>query len=261
MSRLDSPRASRPSTSSSRGVSCSSRGSLGRRRWGGPSYERVDHAAGHSGRQQGLPRRHHPDGSRELLGGRVLEQEAGGAGAQRLEDVLVEVEGGQHQHPRLDAGLRRAAGSRRCRRARASGCPSGSRPAPAARPSRRPPRRSRPRRPPRSRARRRAASGTRPAPCPGRRRSPPGWSCRCLLQRQAHGEADAPVGEGARSTVPPYSATRSRMPTRPWPPLAVPLAACGQSAPVVLDLDVEPSAASSGRAPRPGWRGRAAARW
>ena len=36
----------------------------------------------------------------------VLEQEAGRSGAQRAEDVLVEVERGQHEHarPRLDAG-------------------------------------------------------------------------------------------------------------------------------------------------------------
>ena len=40
----------------------------------------------------------------QLLRRRVLEQEAAGAGPQRLVDVLVEVERGQHQHARRVAG-------------------------------------------------------------------------------------------------------------------------------------------------------------
>ena len=35
----------------------------------------------------------------DLLRGRVLEQKAAGAGAQRVDDVLVEAEGGEDQHP------------------------------------------------------------------------------------------------------------------------------------------------------------------
>src|SRR6185437_9283874 len=39
-----------------------------------------------------------PDGAGELGGGQVLEQVAGGAGPQRLHDVLLVVERGQHHH-------------------------------------------------------------------------------------------------------------------------------------------------------------------
>jgi hypothetical protein len=42
---------------------------------------------------------HDPDGRQQLLFGGVFEQEAAGAGAERLIDVFVEVEGGQHQDP------------------------------------------------------------------------------------------------------------------------------------------------------------------
>src|SRR5262249_5362998 len=44
-------------------------------------------------------------GLQELAGARVLEQEAAGAGPERGVDVLVEVEGGEHEHTR--AGERR----------------------------------------------------------------------------------------------------------------------------------------------------------
>ena len=50
--------------------------------------------------------------------------------------------------------------------------------------------------------------------------------------------------------MPPYSATRSRMPTRPCPPFGV----GHQAAPVVLHLDVEPVRARSAPAPAPRWR-------
>jgi hypothetical protein len=40
-----------------------------------------------------------PNRADQLVGRRVLEQEPAGAGAQRLVDVLVGVEGGQDQHP------------------------------------------------------------------------------------------------------------------------------------------------------------------
>ena len=61
--------------------------------------ELLDQAARDRGRQQRLAARHDADALGELLGRDVLEQEAAGARAQRLVDVLVEVEGGQHDHP------------------------------------------------------------------------------------------------------------------------------------------------------------------
>ena len=73
--------------------------------------------------------------------GDVLEQEAARAGAQRLVDVLVEVERGQHQHLRRAARPSAAGASPRSRRGRACGCPSGRRRAAArarARPRRAP---------------------------------------------------------------------------------------------------------------------------
>ena len=120
----------------------------------------------------------------ELLRRGVLEQEAARAGAQRLVDVLVEVERGQHQHPRSVVAARRGAGaSPRGRRGPASGCPSGRRRAcsaraasSASRPSAASPTTSmsglgsRIMRKPRGRA-------------PGRRRSGRGCSCGGVLSR------------------------------------------------------------------------------
>ena len=37
-----------------------------------------------------------PDSEQQFLGAGVLQQEPGGPGAQRVEDVLIEVEGGEH---------------------------------------------------------------------------------------------------------------------------------------------------------------------
>src|SRR3954454_3495365 len=50
--------------------------------------------------QQRLALRHDVDAGNELVGGHVLEEEAAGAGAQGLVDVLVQVERGEHQHAR-----------------------------------------------------------------------------------------------------------------------------------------------------------------
>ena len=54
-----------------------------------------------------------PDRGRQLLGRHVLQQEAAGAGAQRREDVLVEVEGREDEDPgrraRRSAAIRRVA--------------------------------------------------------------------------------------------------------------------------------------------------------
>jgi hypothetical protein len=75
---------------------------LGRRRRGGGAGELLDQPLGDRRRQQRLAGGHDADARRELLGRHVLEQEAAGAGAQRLVDVLVEVERGEHE----DAGRR-----------------------------------------------------------------------------------------------------------------------------------------------------------
>ena len=55
------------------------------------------------------------DRGQEVLGRDVLEQEAAGAGDERVEHVLVEVEGGEHQHPRGRLARRGAAASPRAR--------------------------------------------------------------------------------------------------------------------------------------------------
>jgi hypothetical protein len=53
------------------------------------------------------------DARRELLRRDVLEQEAAGAGAQRLVDVLVQVECGEHQHPDRRRAVERDDAARR----------------------------------------------------------------------------------------------------------------------------------------------------
>jgi hypothetical protein len=49
-------------------------------------------------RDQGVAVGCGPDAEQELLRAGVLQQESGGAGAQRVEDVFVDVEGGEHHH-------------------------------------------------------------------------------------------------------------------------------------------------------------------
>ena len=85
-------------TSSSRGVSSSSAAGLGRgARTGG---EVGDQASQHRRRDERVAFRDDVDGVDELLRRSVLEQEAARSSAQRLVDVFVEIEGGEHQHPR-----------------------------------------------------------------------------------------------------------------------------------------------------------------
>jgi hypothetical protein len=62
--------------------------------------EALDEPAGGAGRDDGVTGDHGPDSRDQVGGERVLEQEAAGAGAQPGVHVLVEVEGGQHKHPR-----------------------------------------------------------------------------------------------------------------------------------------------------------------
>ena len=110
-------------------------------------------------------------------GGRVLEQEAARPRLDRAVDVLVEVEGGQHDDPRrVVASAQDLLGRREPVELghpdvheHHVGLQLGD---PAYGVQRRP----RPRRPPRCRARRRGSPGSRRAAAAGRRRSAPGWS-------------------------------------------------------------------------------------
>ena len=58
----------------------------------------VEEATGHRRRKQRVPARHGPDGGDEVDRRDVLQEEPAGTGAERLDDVLVGVEGRQHQH-------------------------------------------------------------------------------------------------------------------------------------------------------------------
>ena len=55
-------------------------------------------ARGHGGIEQGLPGSHGVDGTHQVLGGGVLQQESRGAGPQRTGQQLVVVERRQHEH-------------------------------------------------------------------------------------------------------------------------------------------------------------------
>ncbi len=57
----------------------------------------ADEPAGGGRGEDALAGGHHPDAVQQFAGVHVLEEETGGAGAQCVEDVRVEVEGGQHQ--------------------------------------------------------------------------------------------------------------------------------------------------------------------
>ena len=59
-----------------------------------------DQPPGHRRGEQRVAGGHHADRVDQFGGGGVLEQEAAGAGPQRLVHVVVEVERGEHQHPR-----------------------------------------------------------------------------------------------------------------------------------------------------------------
>ena len=103
ISALERPRAIWVSTSSSRSVSRSS--SAGRRPLGvGPGGELGDQLAGDARREEGVAGGDDPHAGEQVLGRRVLEQEAAGPGPQRAVDVLVEVEGREDQ----DAGVGQA---------------------------------------------------------------------------------------------------------------------------------------------------------
>ena len=61
------------------------------------SGELLDHAPCHGGRERRLTAPHDADRIEQVVGGSILQQEAGGARAQRRKDVLIKVEGRQNQ--------------------------------------------------------------------------------------------------------------------------------------------------------------------
>ena len=70
---------------------------------GGRDDEAVEQAAGDLGCEQGVAGHHGADPGDELLRRGALEQEAAGAGPDRVVDVVVEVEGCEHED--LRAGI------------------------------------------------------------------------------------------------------------------------------------------------------------
>ena len=73
------------------------RGASGRGGGGRAAAEVFDQAAGDGRGEQRLAGADRADGAGQLLAGGVLEQEAAGSGLHGVVDVLVEVEGGQHE--------------------------------------------------------------------------------------------------------------------------------------------------------------------
>ena len=65
-----------------------------------------DDGARDRGREQRRAARHHADGVEQLLRRGVLEHEPAGARAEGVEHVVVEAEGGEHEHPHLVAQRR-----------------------------------------------------------------------------------------------------------------------------------------------------------
>ena len=66
----------------------------------------LEQAAGDPRGHDGVAPGHRPDGRGQLGRRHVLEQEAAGAGPEGPEGVLVEIEGGQDEHPGVPGGLR-----------------------------------------------------------------------------------------------------------------------------------------------------------
>ena len=186
------------------------RGCRGAGRWWPPAgrCEVLDQPPGQPGGEDTIAGGDSSDGRHQLGWRDVLEQEAARPGAQRGEHVLVEVERREDEH-RGDAAPSRDPTVPRCRPARHAdvhqhdvGGRGGQPPRRASRPSRPRRRRSCP-----------SASdhpAARPAPAPGRRRG-----------RRGHVAAAERTPSRRRRaagvSVPPYTATRSRIPVSPWP--------------------------------------------
>ena len=237
ISAFDSPRATSASTSRSRAVSSASAAGGARAGRGLPG-ELLDQPPGDRRREQrvaGGDRR----GSRASWSARrVLEQEPARPGAQRLEDVLVEVE------RREDRGPGRGPSAARIRRVASRPSITGIRTSISDHVGREPASRvdglgavGGLARRPRGRARASRSSRKPSARAPGRRRAGPG-SPVARVAAAARGR-----GSRRRRAARPRarrrsSATRSRIPTSPWP--AVPSRRA--AAAVVGDLDVDRAA-------------------
>ena len=240
----------RRNTSSSRSVSSSS--SLG----GAGCGMRVncrDHALRDRGREQRVAAGDDADRGDELLGRVVLEHEAAGAGAERLVDVLVEVEGREDEDPRGGVGGEDAPGRlepvelghadvhQHDGRVEAGGLVDRLEAV----------------------ARlgddldvglaRRAACGSRRGPSTGRRRRARGWSSPVTVEREARAEDEAALGRAARGHL---AAVDLDALADADEAVAEAVARRAASA-VVADLDAAARRARSGRSRRRGWRARA----
>src|SRR5579884_130930 len=65
----------------------------------GVAGELVEQAPGHPRLDEGVTPSHRPHPRHQVVGGHVLQQEAAGAGPNRVEQVLVEIEGGEDEDP------------------------------------------------------------------------------------------------------------------------------------------------------------------
>ena len=190
----------------------------------------------------------------------VLDQEAAGPGAERVEDVLVDLERGQDDRRARRPGRdrRRSAGWRPGRRCRASGCPSARRRRRSGGPARPPRRRRRPRRRPRCRA-----------PAPTSTRKPArtsAWSSASRTRiiggpasgrRARHGRSRLP---GARPASQGAAQRRSALP-HPGQPGARAVAERGGTGAPSLMISIISSSPSCRRSRSRTRRGRGARRW
>ena len=176
------------------------------------AHEVLDQAPRERRGEQRVAGGHDAHGVDQLLAADVLQQEAARAGLHRLVDVLVAVEGGEHQHPRGAAAVGHQAprgldavhpGHADVHQHDVGAQLAGEVDRPAAvlglgRPPRCPPGR-------------RGSSRTRRAPAPGRRRSGPGSSRRAHgLERQARDQGEAALRARPRPQVARRRARRAR---------------------------------------------------
>ena len=159
----------------------------------GPRHpgELLDHAPRDRGREKRVAGGDRADRGDQLLGRIVLEDEAAGAGSERLVDVLVEVERREDQDPRAAVGGEDAPGRLEPVELGHPDVHQDDGRVEAGRPSRSPRARCSPRRRPRCPPRPRAACESRRGPSTGRRRRGPGWSSAVAAEREARAEDEA----------------------------------------------------------------------